>query len=216
MPDSPLYSFVFLRHGESVGNAEERFQGQYDFPLTERGRSQAEALAQQWRNEGLTFDRIVSSPLLRARQTAEIVSAALGVPLEFDPDWMEINNGVIAGLTEEQAAEVAPRPATMTPYTRFGKVGESRWEVYLRAGRALQRILDRPPGRYLVTSHGGILNLLLYAVLGIPVQVDFSGPHFMFHNTGFAVFTYEPAQHNWRMLAFDNSRTEDDKWIWAA
>jgi 2,3-bisphosphoglycerate-dependent phosphoglycerate mutase len=218
MPDSlsSSYFFVFLRHGESVGNAEDRFQGQYDFPLTSKGVEQAEALTRRWKSDGLTFDLNVSSPLLRARQTAEIVSKALAVPLEFDPDWMEINNGLLAGLTEDQAAQTSPRPDFMTPYTRFGKVGESRWEVYLRAGRAIQRILDRPPGRYLVTSHGGILNLLMYAVLGVPVQTDFSGPRFIFQNAGFAVFLYEPAHHNWRMLAFDNSRLEDNKWIWGA
>ena len=213
---SSIYFFTFLRHGESVGNAEDRFQGQYDFQLTEKGADQARALAERWKKNGVTFDLSISSPLLRARQTAEIVSAALEVSLEFDPDWMEIDNGLIAGLTEDQAAQVAPKPEFMTPYTRFGKVGESRWEVYLRAGRALQRILDRPPGRYLVTSHGGILNLLMYAILGIPVQADFSGPRFMFQNTAYATFTYQPDQHTWRMLAFDNSHMEDGKWIWGA
>jgi len=44
----------------------------------------------------------------------------------------------------------------------------SRWELYLRAGRAIQHILDRSPGRYLVAAHGGVLNMALYAILGIP------------------------------------------------
>ena len=69
---------------------------------------------------------------------------------------------------------MAPRPDFMTPYTRFGKTGESRWEVYLRAGRAIQRILDQPAGTYLVAAHGGVLNMAMYAILGIPVQADFS------------------------------------------
>jgi hypothetical protein len=43
-----------------------------------------------------------------------------------------------------------------------------------------------------------------YAILGIPVQADFSGPRFMFHNTTFTTFTYEPEHHNWRMLHFDD------------
>jgi 2,3-bisphosphoglycerate-dependent phosphoglycerate mutase len=204
MAESPLYHITFLRHGESVGNAEDRFQGHADFPLTERGRLQAQALAERWQGEEITFDQCIASPLLRARETAEIVCATLNVPLEFDPDWMEINNGLIAGLNHTEAERVAPEPEFMTPYTHFGKIGESRWEVYLRAGRAIQRILDRAPGRYLVASHGGILNLALYAILGIPVQTDFSGPRFMFHNTTFTTFTYEPERHNWRMLHFDD------------
>ena len=206
MADSPLYQITFLRHGESVGNQENRFQGHADFPLTKTGRAQADALAVRWQAEGHAFDRVLSSPLARARETAEIVCAALNVPLELDPDWMEINNGLIAGLSDEEANQAGPRPQVMTPYTHFGRTGESRWEGYLRAGRAIQRILDRAPGCYLIISHGGILNLTMYAILGIPIQTDLSGPRFMFHNTTFTTFTYLPERHNWRMLNFDDRR----------
>ncbi len=201
---SEIYTITFLRHGESVGNMENRFQGHADFPLTDKGRTQARLLAERWKAEGRTFDRAFSSPLLRARETAEIVCAALDVPLEFDPDWMEINNGLLAGLDDEQAEQVAPRPDFMTPYTRFGKTGESRWEVYLRAGRNILKLVDNPAGRTLVVAHGGILNMTMYAILGIPLQADFTGPRFMFHNTTFTTFTYEPEHHNWRMLHFDD------------
>ena len=206
MANEPLFQITFLRHGESVGNAEDRFQGHADYPLTGKGRDQARALAERWQAEGKAFDRCIASPLLRACQTSEIISEMLKIPMELDRDWMEINNGRVAGLTPDQAAQVAPRPDFMTPYTRYGDTGESRWEVYLRAGRAIQRILDREPGRYLVAAHGGILNMALYAILGISVQADSAGPRFMFHNTTFATFTYEPAHHNWRMLNFDDRR----------
>ena len=206
MIDTSFYHVTFLRHGESVGNVEDRFQGHADFPLTEKGRNQARSLADRWQFEGVTFDKCIASPLLRACQTAEIICSTLNIPLELDADWKEINNGLISGLTPEQAALVAPRPDFMTPYTRFGETGESRWELYLRAGRAIQHILDSPPGRYLVAAHGGVLNMALYAILGIPVQADFAGPTFKFHNTTFATFTYEPERHNWCMLNFDDRR----------
>ena len=206
MSETSFYHVTFLRHGESVGNAEDRFQGHADFPLTEKGRNQARSLADRWQVEGVTFDQCIASPLLRACQTAEIICTTLKVPLEVDPDWMEINNGLVSGLTPEQATQVVPAPNFMTPYTRFGKTGESRWELYLRAGRAIQHILDCSPGRYLVTAHGGVLNMAMYAILGIPVQADSNGPRFMFHNTTFTSFTYEPERHNWRMLHFDDRR----------
>jgi broad specificity phosphatase PhoE len=204
--DASVYHVTFLRHGESIGNAEDRFQGHADFPLTEKGRAQARSLVDRWQVEGVNFDKCIASPLLRACQTAEIISGALGIPLELDPDWMEINNGLVSGLTPEQAEQVAPRPGFMTPYTHFGETGESRWELYLRAGRAIQHILDRPKGHYLVAAHGGVLNMALYAILGIPVQADSAGPHFMFHNTTFATFWYDSERHNWRMLNFDDRR----------
>ena len=198
------YYVVFLRHGESVGNAEERFQGQADFSLTEKGVAQARTLAARWQEEEIRFDVCISSPLLRARQTAEIVTRALGTPLEIDADWMEIDNGQLAGLKDDEAAERLPRPTFMTPYTRYGQTGESRWELYLRAGHAVQSLLGRPPARYLIVSHGGILNMAMYTLLSIAPQAHSHGPRFQFENTGFAAFTYDPAKHNWRMLAFDN------------
>jgi len=206
MAGTSIFQITFLRHGESIGNAEDRFQGHADFPLSEKGRAQAQALANRWQAEGVSFDKCIASPLLRACHTAEIICGLLGIPLEFDPDWMEINNGRIAGLTPDQAEKIAPQPDFMTPYTHFGVTGESRWEVYLRAGRAIQKILDRPPGRYLVAAHGGVLNLAMYAILGIPIQADAGGPRFMFHNTTFVTFTYDPDRHTWRMLHFDDRR----------
>lgn len=88
MPDTSLYRATFLRHGELVGNAEDRFQGHADFPLTKKGRAQAQALAGRWQAEGVAFDRCIASPLLRACQTAEIISEVLAIPLELDADWM--------------------------------------------------------------------------------------------------------------------------------
>jgi 2,3-bisphosphoglycerate-dependent phosphoglycerate mutase len=211
MSEGLVYRVTFLRHGESVGNAEERFQGHADFPLTERGIAQARSLARHWRKQEVTFERCVASPLLRARQTAEIITKALKIPLEFDEDWMEINNGIIAGLKPEEALQIAPPPDFTTPYTRYGKTGESRWEVYLRAGRAIQHLIDRGSGNILVASHGGILNMALYTLLGISPQANSSGPRFLFTNTSYTNFTYEPERHCWRMLEFgDRQHWKDD------
>jgi 2,3-bisphosphoglycerate-dependent phosphoglycerate mutase len=203
-PPALITTVTFLRHGESVGNLENRFQGHADFPLTEAGRAQARALAERWKAEDRTFNRAFSSPLLRARETAETICGALNVALEIDPDWMEINNGLLAGLSDEEAKREVPRPVYITPYTHTGRTGESRWEVYLRAGRNIQKLLDQTAGHTLVVAHGGILNMTMYAILGIPVQADHTGARFMFHNTTFATFSYETEHHNWRMLAFDD------------
>ncbi len=203
--DSPqVYTIVFLRHGESVGNAEDRFQGQADFPLTDKGRAQALALAERWAAEGRSFDLCIASPLLRASQTARIVAERLGVPIEFDPVWMELHNGGLAGLSQDEAAERFPRPDFIHPYMHIGGTGESRWEVYLRAGRAVQGLLDRPPGCYLVTAHGGILNMALYAILGVPVQANYTGPTFRFTNAAFATLTYTPQEHHWRLIGLND------------
>lgn len=198
-PPDALFTVILLRHGESVGNAEGYHQGQFDFPLTDNGRRQARALGRRWRREGLRFDAVITSPLLRARETADIIASLLEAPLEIDEDWMERDNGLLSGLRPEESAQVVPRPAFIHPYQAIGQTGESQWELYLRAGRALQRLLLHPQGCYLVISHGGILNMAMYAILGIPVQANFTGPRFRFGNTAFATFSYHPAEHKWTL-----------------
>lgn len=204
MLETKSYDFVFLRHGESVGNAEERFQGQADYPLTETGRRQAEALAKRWVREGMRLDRAITSPLARARETATIVAKALQIPVEEDPIWMERNAGEIAGLTRQETLEKFPGAEQRTPYDPFGDSGEGDWELFLRAGTAVYQLLKRPPGRYLIVTHGGLLNKVMYAVLGIPVQPHFNGPSFRFGNTGFATLKYLPWRHQWRLLRLES------------
>jgi broad specificity phosphatase PhoE len=198
------YLITLLRHGESVANAGGIHQGQADFELSEIGLAQARALAARWQRETVTFDRIISSPLLRARQTAEILAAAQHLPVEFDSNWMERDIGLLSGLSAEEAAQRFPRPAFMHPYQALGGDGESRWEAYLRAGRAVQDLLRRPPGSYLVVSHGAILNMVLYAMLGIIPQANFQGARFRFHNTSFAILQYDPGNHTWILERFND------------
>jgi len=197
------YTLTLLRHGESWGNANGYHQGQHDFPLTERGRQQAQALADRWAAEGRTFDQVIASPLLRARQTAEILAAALHRPVEFDADWMERHNGLLQGLSHTEAAEKLPRPAFIPLFQPIAQTGESQWELYLRAGRAVNSVLRRPAGRYLIVSHGGTLNMALYVILGIAPQANFQGPHFRLHNTAFAVLVYHPAENTWFLESFN-------------
>ena len=210
MDNSAQYFVTFLRHGESVGNLENRFQGQSDFPLTEKGRDQARALAAFWKNQGVHFDLCLTSPLMRAKGTAEIICDALDIPLTVEPLWTEMDLGQHTGLREEEINQGEKSNFT-TPYTRFGGTGESRLEVYLRAGRVIQAILDRAPAHYLVVAHGGILNMAMYSILSIAPQAHFNGPRFIFTNTTFADFVYEPRQHNWRLLRFDDPHWEGEQ-----
>jgi broad specificity phosphatase PhoE len=200
----PDYHIIFLRHAESTGNSAGVTQGQIDTPLSDTGCRQARALAGRWQTEGLSFDLILSSPLQRARQTAEIVASLLPAPIILNPDWMERHYGLASGLTQEEAAQRFPPLPAFHPYLHLAETGESKWEIFLRSGRALQGLIDRGPGRYLVVSHGGLLNMVMYAILGIPPQVNFSGPRFSHDNTGFTTFDYIPSQASWRLRGFND------------
>jgi broad specificity phosphatase PhoE len=201
--DKPVYSFVFLRHGESIGNAQSRWQGQSDYALTEKGRLQAQALAARWNVEGVKFDLIIASPLVRARETAEIVSTALDAPVELDSILMERHIGEMEGLTAEEVRR-RPQPPYVTPYDSIGGEGEGDWALFLRAGQALHRLLRRAPGKYLIVSHGGLLNQLMNAIVGIAPHVDPSGVRFRFENTAFARVIYFPHQHRWAIDAVND------------
>jgi broad specificity phosphatase PhoE len=199
-----IFEITLLRHGESTGNAGGIYQGQMDFDLTERGAAQVQALAERWQRLGRSFDRILSSPLRRARQTAEIISQALDLPVEYDPIWMERDHGKLSGLTLEEGEVRYPRPAFTNPYNSVADNGESLWELYLRAGQAVQKLVNRPVGRYLIVSHGAFLNMFMYAVLGIVPQANFSGVRFRFTNTSVAELRYDPGQHVWLLESIND------------
>ena len=196
LAERPIYTFVFLRHGESIGNAESRWQGQSDYDLTERGRAQARALAERWKSERVRFDLVIASPLVRAKETAEIVASALDAKVEFDPILLERHIGEMEGLTIEEVRK-RPQPPYVTPYDFIGGEGEGDWALFLRAGQALQGLLRRSPGSYLIVSHGGLLNQLMNAIIGIAPHADPSGVRFRFDNTAFARVIYYPHQHRW-------------------
>lgn len=192
----PFYITV-LRHGESVGNAESRWQGQADYPLTDTGRAQARKLAERWKEENVKFDLVISSPLERAKETAEIIASTLHVKVEFESLWLERDNGEFSGLTAHEVRQNFVHSAFSTPYDPVGGVGEGDWELFLRAGQALQNLLKREPARYLIVSHGGLLNQFMHAVVGVAPQANNAGARFRFSNTAFAQLMYYPHQHRW-------------------
>src|SRR5512133_2376807 len=99
---------VFLaRHGQTDWNAAGRWQGHTDVPLNETGRAQARALAERLRGEGIAA--IASSDLARARGTAEIVAAVLGLRVDLlDPDLRERRFGIFEGLTLRECEQRHP------------------------------------------------------------------------------------------------------------
>jgi 2,3-bisphosphoglycerate-dependent phosphoglycerate mutase len=165
---------VFMRHGRSLADDEEEYEGRYDSPLTETGREQARTRAREWQAEGIRFDHIVASPLVRAAETAEIVGQALNVGFETDPNWMEVDNGPLAGRPygDPQTQSLwRPIRNPFAPYTTTGE-GESTWELHCRAIRALQRMVRRGPGQFLVVAHGGILNAALHCIVGSAFRLE--------------------------------------------
>ncbi len=200
-----MHTITLMRHGESDGNANGLIQGQIDLPLTENGQKQAREIAQIWLSDGRQFDLIIASPLLRARTTAEIISETLGLPVEYDAIWMERSFGSIDGQVYKEVEQRIPRTDFTHPYLPPGETGESQFDLFNRAGQAIQSLVRRPPGAYLIVSHGAFLNMAMYGILGMSPLTNPRSTHFAFSNTGYVDLTYIEEFSKWRIHRFWSS-----------
>ena len=152
-----------VRHAESTWNAQGRWQGQADPPLSARGRDQAARLAEGLRGEGI--ERLVVSDLARAAETARIVGAALGLEPRPEPRLRELDAGAWSGLTRAEI-EARDGPALERfdegdPAAAAGGA-ECRADVARRAREALSHWLDESEGQRLaLLAHEGVLGSLL-------------------------------------------------------
>jgi len=162
---------LLARHGETPWNAEGRYQGQEDIPLSAVGEAQARALGE--RLAAVAIDRAVASPLSRAATTARFaLGAARADMLSTDPGLMEIAHGEWEGLL---ASEIAARdPETLrqwrdSPETVKMPGGESLGEVFARAWPAFTRACAATPadGTLLVVAHDAVNRVILCHILGI-------------------------------------------------
>jgi glucosyl-3-phosphoglycerate phosphatase len=158
---------VLWRHGQTIWNAEARFQGQTDIPLDETGQAQAERAARLL--AALRPDHIFSSDLQRAASTAAPLARLTGLPVTFDKDLRERSGGAWEGLTD---LEIATRyPAERQSWNPPD--GESAAAVADRVSGALQRIADGlgDGGLAVVASHGAALRLGISKMLGLTEDV---------------------------------------------
>jgi glucosyl-3-phosphoglycerate phosphatase len=158
---------LLVRHGESTYNAEARLQGQADPPLSDRGRREATALAGAL--NGLAPDRVISSDLIRARETA----ALLGHPdAATDARLREIDVGEWQGrpLSDfPSGSETSWRGGPLTP-----PGGESWAEMVVRVGGAVDELIAAG-GEWLVIAHGGVVRAAVVHLTGADSQ-QLAGP----------------------------------------
>ncbi len=152
-----LTELLLIRHGETDWNRGGRFQGHADPPLNETGREQARALAQELADAQI--DVVYTSDLARARETAEIVAAAIGTDVVALRELREIDVGEWQGLTWPEIEERFPEGARSWHDRGHGwETGETYEQLGERILRALRRIAaDHPAQRVLVVGHGGTI-----------------------------------------------------------
>jgi 2,3-bisphosphoglycerate-dependent phosphoglycerate mutase len=185
---------ILIRHGESEGDLLNVHEGRADFQLTGNGRDQARRLAAHLKDT-YKIDKIYSSPLLRARETAEIIASEANQDIDFLDGLMEWNNGVLAGMDREEARDKYPEPLGGWMPHQSVENGESMIQFRSRLESVFSYIISQEEFQTIaIVSHGGVLNKMLQAFLQLPFTDDIifatgdTGYHYIEYRKGKKVF----------------------------
>jgi probable phosphoglycerate mutase len=168
-PDSPI-RVVLWRHGQTDWNVENRFQGHSDIPLNKVGHYQASEAAKVL--AALRPDRIISSDLIRAQETAAPLASLTDIKIEINPNLRETDGGLWEGkLASENRAshgelfanwyEGGDEPAGVT--------GERRSDVAKRAVAVIEKETTNFSGTIVFVTHGGTVRSVLGSILKLPI-----------------------------------------------
>ncbi|HPJ89501.1 MAG TPA: histidine phosphatase family protein [Thermotogota bacterium] len=169
---------LLIRHGQSTADLEDRHEGRADFELTELGRKQGLALG-KWIKNNYRIDEILSSTLKRAAATAEYISGATAIKVDYRDELMEWDNGLLAGLYREEAERLFPLPPEgRLPHDEYAGT-ESMINFRARAEIFLSRFMnghnrDSTEKKICIISHGGMINMIMRSFLRLPVDSNTS------------------------------------------
>lgn len=159
---------IFLiRHGESTSDVENRYGGDYDDHLTEKGKRQALELVDDLKAFGI--QKIFSSPRLRVKETADILSEILNCELQINYDLRERNAyGILTGMVKEQAKSKYPEQVKMLiDYKSTIEGAETYEHLFERVRNVLQEITNTPYETIAIISHGGFMRCVFRDILNI-------------------------------------------------
>jgi len=170
-----MTELYLIRHGEAVANVTPIVAGmQGDVGLTPLGVAQAHALRDRLATtHEIDADVLIASTLPRARQTAEIIAPALGLPIIFEDDVQELRPGAADGMTVSELKERFGLPDFRTePYRPLSPGGEFWGQFVLRVAITLDRIIREHAGKSIViVCHGGVIDASLITLLGLPTLI---------------------------------------------
>lgn len=155
MPYQRITRLLLVRHAESVANAARRVQGSGDDPLSPHGEVQARRLAAWLRDTNLRADALFSSPLRRARQTAEVIGAAMDLEVQFRAGLREIGMGRLEDTAEEEWSTAVATGSIGD----LGDEAEPPRDFLERSLGTLHGLLAAYEGNTLiVVTHGGVIS----------------------------------------------------------
>ncbi len=163
---------LFVRHGESQGNVEEKFNGHINFDLTERGHAQAECTAQFL--DAYPIDVIYASDLDRAFHTAEHTAKRKGLPVHPSKALREINGGAYEGMPYKDIINHFPKEFDVWLHDIGNSAcpgGESVADLYTRVNNEVLRIVAENRGKnILIATHATPIRVMTCVWKGLPVS----------------------------------------------
>jgi probable phosphoglycerate mutase len=147
--------FYFIRHGETVWNVENKICGATDIELTQKGHEQAIETGKKILEMGITADVILTSPLVRAKETARHISEITGIPMQVEPRVIEQNFGIYES-TPRDGAQFHEAKKDMA--SRFG-TGESMLQMAQRIYNLLDDIKN-DDREIILVAHNGIVRIV--------------------------------------------------------
>lgn len=168
-------TLYLMRHGQTDWNLDKRLQGAADVPLNAVGREEARRTAAGMRD--IPLDLILTSPLCRAKETAEILRGGRDIPLRVEEGLREMSFGNCEGKTAEECPLIGTFFRDPEGYIPDG--GESYQQVNDRCERLIQEVLLPLEGGYrhvLLATHGALAKALLRAMEKRPLSTFWSGP----------------------------------------
>ena len=162
---------LLIRHGETTGDVEDRYGGSYDDPLTEKGCEQLQETAQ--RLVGIQVDKLYSSTLLRARQSADIINSVLKTQFELLDGLRERDYGVLGGLTKQEALKQYPEAVELhKDPINTDPAGESQADFGERVLNTFKSISNQKYDVVAIVSHGGPIKVILrHLNLSLPEKI---------------------------------------------
>lgn len=163
---------ILVRHCEAFGNTQGLFQGHTDCDISGNGETQLALLGLRCRN--MQIDALYTSPLIRARKTAEAINAYHHLELQIEPRLIEINGGDFEGVPFDELPQRFPQQMkiwTETPGFFSAPNGETMRQVYERGWSALQDLVGKNMGKTIAaTSHGCTIRNILCHALQKPLE----------------------------------------------
>lgn len=154
-----------IRHGQTTGDLEDRYGGDYDDHLTQEGKKQAQKLAEDLEVNGIQI--ILASPKIRAQETAEIIKTHISCRIQTLEDLRERNQyGVLTGLVKLEAEEKYPELVEkVKDYKNTIDGAESYEDFKTRVEKVFTEVTNSPHETIAALTHGGIIRVIFREIL---------------------------------------------------